>query len=88
MTTPSNAPRTAVVTGASSGIGEAAARALHSAGYRVALLARRTDGSTLSPQNSVTGCSPFPPMSPTAIPCPRPPSGCARNSSARVGGSR
>lgn len=42
MTTPITG-RTAVITGASSGIGEAVARALHAAGYQVALLARRTD---------------------------------------------
>lgn len=35
--------RVAVITGSSSGIGEAAARALHAVGYQVALLARRGD---------------------------------------------
>lgn len=35
--------RVAVITGASSGIGEAAARALTAEGHRIALLARRTD---------------------------------------------
>jgi len=42
-TTSAPRDRVAVITGASSGIGEATARALHGAGYAVALLARRVD---------------------------------------------
>src|SRR3954451_562553 len=43
MSTDTNTGRVAVITRASSGIGEASARALAAAGYRGALLARRAD---------------------------------------------
>lgn len=43
MSAPTETKRTAVITGASAGIGAATARALHATGYSVALPARRLD---------------------------------------------
>ena len=56
MTKSETLPRVAVVTGASSGIGEATARALASDGYRVALLARRLDRITALAGELGDGC--------------------------------
>src|SRR5687768_4329837 len=52
--------RTAVVVGASSGIGEALARALHREGWRLALLSRRLDRlealrQSLGPETAIRG---------------------------------
>jgi len=51
-----NHGRVAVVTGASSGIGEATARVLATGGYRVALLARRADRITALADELGNGC--------------------------------
>jgi NADP-dependent 3-hydroxy acid dehydrogenase YdfG len=68
MSTDQNTGRVAVITGASSGIGEATARALAADGYRLALLARRVDRIEALADEFGEGAIALEATSPTATP--------------------
>ena len=80
MSKDQTAGRIAVITGASSGIGAATARALAADGYGVALLARRLGRIEDLARRSATDRSRSRPTSPAVIPCWRQPIACRTSS--------
>jgi NADP-dependent 3-hydroxy acid dehydrogenase YdfG len=72
-----NTSRAAVITGASSGIGEATARALAAEGHRVVLLARRADRTEALADELGPDAIASRPTSPTATRSSWRPSACA-----------